>query len=197
MKECNHDSKVMKNLARKIEFLDKPERIESFPPEEILKSLPIKKTDSILDLGAGTGYFTIPAAQMTNGLVHALDIDSRMLEVIDSKAQDKNISNIQLLRGSIDNIPLSDDSIDIVLASLVLHEVNPLTKVLQEIKRVLKEGGYFLCFEYEKLESAVDGPPMNIRIASSIMEQELKNAGFSITQKLYPRDFLYILIVKK
>lgn len=62
---------------------------------------------------------------------------------------------------------------------------------------MLKEGGYFLCFEFEKTESAVDGPPMNIKIPSSIMEEELINAGFSIMQKLFPSDLLYIFIVKR
>ena len=106
-------------------------------------------------------------------------------------------SNIQLVKGSIDNIPLPEDSIDIVLASLVLHEVDPLSKTLQEVNRVLKEDGYFLCLEFEKTESAIDGPPMNIRIHSSIMEKELISAGFSIIQKSFPGDFLYIIIAKK
>lgn len=79
---------------------------------------------------------------MVDGLVYALDIDPNMLEVTNSKAQDENIKNVQSIKGSIDDIPLSDDSIDIVLASLVLHEVKPLSKTLQQIKQVLKEDGY-------------------------------------------------------
>ena len=184
------------HLARKIEFLDTPERSKAIPPEKLLQMLPIKKNDMILDLGAGTGYLTIPASKMVDGFVYALDIDPRMLEIIDSKAQAENITNIQLVKGSIDNIPLPADAVDIVLASLVLHEVKPLSKTLQQINRVLKEGGYFLCFEFDKKESS-EGPPMNIRIPSSIMEQEIMNAGFGITQKLSPKDYLYVLIGKK
>jgi ubiquinone/menaquinone biosynthesis C-methylase UbiE len=196
MEKHQHNSKEMQNLARKIEYLDGHERINAFPPEELLQMLPIKKTDNILDLGAGTGYLAIPVAKMIDGLVYALDMDPKMLEVINSKAQDKNVTNIQLINGSIDNIPLCDDSIEIVLASLVLHEVKPLSKTLQQIKRVLKEGGYFLCFEFEKIESAIDGPPMNIRVHSSIMEQEIINAGLSVIKKIFPKDSLYIIIAK-
>jgi ubiquinone/menaquinone biosynthesis C-methylase UbiE len=195
MKNNQHNLKEQQ-LSRTIGYLDSPERIKALPPKELLQMLPIKKTDNILDLGAGTGYLAITAAQMVDGLVYALDMNPKMLDIIESKAQDENITNIQLVKGSIDDIPLSDNSIDIVLASLVLHEVNPLSKTLQQIKRVLKEGGYFLCFEFEKTESAIDGPPMNMRISSSIMEQELINAGFSVTQKLFSSDFLYIFIVK-
>jgi len=200
--EKNHcHSNESARFAGKIESLDRPERKKAFPPEKLLEMVPIQKTDTILDLGAGTGYLTIPAAKMVDGLVYALDIDPRMVEVIASKAQAENIANIRLVTGSIEDIPLPADSMDVVLASLVLHEVKPLSETLRQIKRVLKEGGYFLCLEFEKKESSVDsqlsGPPMNIRIPSSVMEQEIIHAGFFITQKLFPNDFLYILIGKK
>ncbi|MBC8059167.1 MAG: class I SAM-dependent methyltransferase, partial [Clostridiaceae bacterium] len=101
------------------------------------------------------------------------------------------------VKGSIDNIPLPDDSIDIVLASLVLHEIKPLSTTLQQIKRVLKDGGQFMCLEYEKDESAIEGPPMQIRVPSSVMEQELENAGLNITQKIFLRKDIYIITAKK
>ncbi|MBU3114005.1 class I SAM-dependent methyltransferase [Clostridium lacusfryxellense] len=197
MKKHQHNLKEMQQLSRTVGYLDSPERIKAFPPKELLQMLPIKKTDNILDLGAGTGYLAITAAQMVDGLVYALDMNPKMLDIIESKAQDENITNIQLVKGSIDDIPLPDNSIDIVLASLVLHEVSPLSKTIKQIKRVLKEGGYFLCVEFEKTESVLDGPPMHIRIPSANMEEELINAGFSIIQKLFPSDLLYIFIVKK
>lgn len=175
--QCN--SKETQQLERKIKFLNGVERRKEFPPEEVLQTLAIKKTDNILDLGAGTGYLTIPAAQMVHGLVYALDMDEKMLEIIDCKSQDESITNIQLVKGSIDNIPLPDDSIDIVLASLVLHETKPLSTTLQQIKRVLKDGGQFMCLEYEKNESAIEGPPMQIRVPSLVMEQEFKYARYS------------------
>ena len=199
MKKHQHNLKEMQQqqLSRTVEYLDSPERIKAFPPKELLQMLPIKKTDNVLDLGAGTGYLALTAAQMVDGLVYALDMNPNMLEIIESKAQDENITNIQLVKGSIDDIPLSDNSINIVLASLVLHEVNPLSKTIQQIKRVLKKGGYFLCLEFEKTESATDGPPMHIRIPSAIMEKELINAGFNIVQKVFPSESMYIIVAQK
>lgn len=196
MEKNQSNSKELERLARKIEVLDKPERRKEFPPEKLLQMLPIKKTDTILDLGAGTGYLSIPAAQVVDGLVYALDLDPQILEILAAKAQAENINNIQLLQGSIDDIPLSDDSIDIVLASIVLHEVPSLSIALQQIKRVLKEDGYFLCVEFEKMDTT-DKQSRKVRISSSIMEQELIDNGFSIIQKLFPSDFLYIFIAKK
>ena len=191
-KECN--SKETKCLAKKMEFLDNPERRGDIPSEKLLNMLPIKKANSMLDLGAGTGYITIPAAKIVEGFVYALDIDSNMLEVINSKAKAENITNIKTLKGSIDDIPLSESSIDFALASLVLHEVKQLSHSLQQIKQVLKDDGYFVCIDFEKKNNPTDNHP---RIASSVMEQKITNAGFKVIQKLHPTDAIYIIIAKK
>ncbi|MDQ0271709.1 class I SAM-dependent methyltransferase [Cytobacillus purgationiresistens] len=194
MEKKEGNSQEMKRLAKKIEFLDNPEKRGDIPPEKLLKMLPIKKADSMLDLGAGTGYITIPAAKMVEGSVYALDIDSNMLEVISSKAKKENMTNVKPIKGSIDDIPLQDNSIDIALASLVLHEVQQLSHSLQQIKQVLKDDGYFVCIEFEKKDHPTDTHP---RIASSVMEQEIKNAGLRVIQKLYPTDVIYMIIAKK
>ncbi|WP_404452918.1 class I SAM-dependent methyltransferase [Virgibacillus necropolis] len=194
MEKKDHNSIEMKRLAKKIEFLDNPERRGDILPEKLLNMLPVKKAGNFLDLGAGTGYITIPAAKIVEGMVFGLDIDSNMLEVINSKAKKENITNVKALKGSIDDIPLSDNSIDFALASLVLHEVKKLSNSLQQIKQVLKPDGYFVCIEIEKKDNPTHSHP---RIASSIMEQEITNAGLRVTEKLYPTGGIYIIIAKK
>lgn len=156
--------------------------------------LPIHKAANLLDLGAGSGYITIPAAKIVEGQVYALDIDPKMLEVINSKAKRENISNVKTLKGSIDDIPLPNHSIDLALASLVLHEVKDVAHSLQQIKQVLKPDGYFICIEFEKKDKPADYHP---RISSATMEQEIINAGFRVIQKVYPTEVIYIIIAKK
>lgn len=195
----SHNHQVMgeQNFMNKINFLDGVMRKKALPPEDILNLLSIQEKSHILDVGAGSGYLTIPAAKRTDGTVYALDMDARMLEVIDTKAKAEKITNIQLMQGNINSIPLPDSSVDIVMASLILHEVKPLPSVLTQMNRVLKTGGHFLCLEYEKEESTVKGPPMHIRIPSVEMEQELISAGFNIVQKVFPGESIYIITAKK
>lgn len=194
-----HNDQVMndQNFLKKIDFLDGVIRKKMLPPEEILNLLPMQKKSCVLDAGAGSGYLTIPAAKRTDGTVYALDMDPRMLNVIHSKAISENITNIQLLQGGLAPIPMADNSVDVVLASLILHEVGPLSPVLGQMYRVLKVGGYFLCVEYEKDESAVEGPPMHIRIPSAEMEKELISAGFIIEQKRFIKETIYIITARK
>jgi len=180
------------NFMKKIDFLDGVIRKRTLPPEEILNLLPIQKKSCVLDAGAGSGYLTIPAAKRTEETVYALDMDSRMLNVIGSKAKSEDITNIQLIQGG-----MADNSVDVVLASLILHETGPLSPVLGQMHRVLKMGGYFLCVEYEKDESAVEGPPMHIRIPSADMEKELISAGFIVEQKRFFKEAIYIITARK
>ncbi|AOV06862.1 class I SAM-dependent methyltransferase [Sporosarcina ureilytica] len=181
-------------LAQKIAFLEDPEKRGDLPPKQLFDLIPIQQSDNFLDLGAGTGYFTIPAAKMVDGTVYAVDIDCEMLEIIKTKAHDEKLTNIETIEGNFSPIPLPDHAVNIALASLVLHEVKPLNETLTEIHRVLKDGGHFVCVEIEKKDNSPDGPP---RIHFSVMEQELLKAGFTIQDKLIPTTHIYIFIVQK
>ncbi|WP_342506072.1 methyltransferase domain-containing protein [Sporosarcina sp. FSL K6-2383] len=185
------------NLTRKINRLENAERKNNFPAEDVLKLISIKRADNILDLGAGTGYLTLPAAKQTDGVVYALDLDGDILNYLDSKAQLEKLTNVKTLEASFAHIPLEDNTTEIALASISLHEVNPLSDALKEINRVMTKNGTFLCVEFEKKEAS-SGP----RVHSSVMEQELRNAGFDIIEKIFPaikvaNEDLYMIIAQK
>lgn len=180
----------------KMSKLDNPERRKALPPEELLKMIQIGDQDSVLDLGAGTGYFAIPAAQMTRGTIYALDVEPQMLTFIEERVEEQGIRNINLVEGVIEEIPLADESVNHVLASFVLHEVEPLSKGLEEIHRVLKKGGSCFCLEWEK-KPMEQGPPLNHRIHSEEMEKAFKKTGFTIAKQSFPTDSHYVIIATK
>ncbi|WP_252315939.1 class I SAM-dependent methyltransferase [Sinobaca sp. H24] len=78
----------------KVSYLDSQERRDELPPEEVFGMIPLKSSDDVLDFGAGTGYFSIPAAKKTAGTVYALDTDDSMLEIIRSKTVKEGLTNI-------------------------------------------------------------------------------------------------------
>lgn len=198
----NHKQMISDNegsFNRKIAFLESKIRKDTLPPEEILKDLEIGPDSIILDAGAGSGYLTILAAKQTENLVFALDMDLRMLDVIKQKAEAANLKNIKIIKGDIGDIPLKDESVDIVIASLILHEVESLSLVLKESGRILKRGGYFLCLEYEKerTEGELQGPPLDKRIPASAMEKELLKVGLETIKKTTYQKPVYILKARK
>lgn len=182
-----------KHSKGKVSYLESPERKKEFSPEQLLNMIPLKETDSLLDFGAGTGYFSIPAAKRIKGDVYALDIDADMLEIINEKALEEQLTNIVPVHGSMEALPLPDDSIDVIIASLVLHEIQPLAPLLQQMEKVLKEEGYLVCLELEPKGNAGKAP----RITMSKMKQEMIDAGFKIIQTFLPAKSLYLLIAQK
>lgn len=188
---CNH-----RFDPAKMNKLDNPERRKVFPPEKILSLLQIKKDDVVLDLGAGPGYFTLPAASLTTGKVFALDVEPKMLEVLKQKTDQHSLDNVHLLKGTIEDIPMGNNQADRIIASLVLHEVDFLSGAIQEIHRVLKPGGRLLCLEWEK-KSAEQGPSQRSRIHSDEMKKTLVDNGFHIVQFSSPTEQHYMIIAQK
>lgn len=182
---------------RKIRILDDPKRIASLPQEELLSLVTMTEDVDVLDIGAGTGYLTLPIAEKTTGKVYALDLDEAILQFLNDKAQEEKQHNIELVHGDFMAIPLANQLVEIAFASLSLHEVTSLEIALQEIHRVLKEDGQFLCVEYEPKDDS-----NKRRVPSVEMEQGLITAGFEIIEKIFPTaQFLdqdiYIIVAKK
>jgi len=193
-KQHNQDQKFL----NKISFLDSKQRVSLIPPEVLISQMPIQRDYTLLDIGAGSGFFTIPMAESTSGKVYALDPDRRMLSVIEAKAKEKGLKNIELVQDFLEGLSLQNDSIDFAMASLILHEVSSLSVALAKVHDMLKTGGHLLCLEYEKDENILEGPPMDIRIGSDELERALMTSGFAVVKKTKINGAVYtILAVKK
>lgn len=194
----HHNQSLDQNFLTKMDFLDSKKREQLIPPELLISQMPIQDDHILLDVGAGTGFFTIPMAECTKNTVYALDSDARMLRVIEDKSKEKGLTNIALMQGYVGEVPIQKDSIDFVMASLILHEVKSVEEVLSHLFEVLKLEGHLLCLEYEKDDLVIEGPPMSIRISSESLEKTLTSTGFKIVKKTKISYAIYtVLAVKK
>ncbi|WP_326513695.1 class I SAM-dependent methyltransferase [Clostridium intestinale] len=197
MNHKHNHNEFNQNFLNKIAFLDSKQRVKLIPPEVLISQMPIEKNHTLLDIGAGSGFFTIPMAESTTNKVYAMDPDFRMLKVIEEKAKEKGITNIELIQDYLENLNIKNDSIDFAMASLILHEVGSLSNALSKIYEVLKPGGHLLCLEYEKDDLVVEGPPMSIRISSENLEKTLTSIGFKLAKKTKINDAIYTMIAVK
>jgi FkbM family methyltransferase len=197
MNHTHHHNQQDQNFLTKIAFLDSKQRENIIPPEVLISQMPIQKNHILLDVGAGSGFFTLPMAESTSGKVYAMDPDRRMLSIIEAKAKEKGLNNIELIQDYLENLSLQNDSIDFVMASLILHEVSSLSKALSKIYEVLKTEGHLLCLEYEKDDLIIEGPPMSIRIASEELEKVLSSNGFKVVKKTKINDAIYTVLAAK
>jgi len=105
----------------------------------------IKPGDSVLDLGSGAGNdcFVARALVGENGRVTGLDFTDAMLEKARANSAKLNYTNIEFVKGDIEEMPLPSDTFDVVISNCVLNLVPDKQKAFTQIFRVLKQGGHF------------------------------------------------------
>lgn len=97
----------------------------------------------VLDLGSGGGIDVLLSAQVvgSTGKVYGLDMTDEMLELARSNQRQAGIDNVEFLKGHIEEIPLADQSVDVILSNCVVNLSGDKDAVLRESLRVLKPGG--------------------------------------------------------
>lgn len=105
----------------------------------------IRPGHTILDIGSGSGVDAIVAARKTGneGKVYGIDITDAMIEKARRNIAESDFKNIEILKGQADNIPLEDESTDVVISNGVINLVPDKQKAFEEIFRILKPGGGF------------------------------------------------------
>jgi ubiquinone/menaquinone biosynthesis C-methylase UbiE len=109
----------------------------------------IKVGDTILDIGPGMGYFTIPMAKMTGaeGRVIAADIQERMLLALKRRAENAGVDKRVIVHLSSPDSLAIKEKVDFILAFWMVHEVPDKKRFLSELFSVLKDNGAFLLAE--------------------------------------------------
>ena len=126
----------------------------SLPAEAVAASLgcgnptalaELQPGEIVLDLGSGGGIDVLLSARRVGptGKAYGLDMTDEMLALANLNKQKSGLSNVEFLRGEIENIPLPDNSVDVILSNCVINLSADKDRVLREAFRVLKPGGRF------------------------------------------------------
>lgn len=151
--------------------------------ELVFNALKLKAGDIFLDLGCGSGDYSLYAAKIVGdaGLVYAIDVWPEILEGIDDEACGQGLMNIRTIAGDIrKTLSIGDNCVDVCLLATVLHTLNLMNdgpELFSQIRRVLKKDGSLFIIECKKKEMPF-GPPVHVRIAAKEAEEVITAHGF-------------------
>jgi SAM-dependent methyltransferase len=105
----------------------------------------LREGETVLDLGSGAGADVLISARRVGatGKAIGLDMTDEMLELARANAVEAGVENVEFVKGYIEDIPLADDSVDVVISNCVINLAGDKPKVIAEAARVLKPGGRF------------------------------------------------------
>jgi ubiquinone/menaquinone biosynthesis C-methylase UbiE len=112
------------------------------------QNIDLIKNKSVLDMGCGSGRFTIALAQLGAKMVTGIDLGKTGINVGRKISESLHLKNIKFLEGNVTSLPFEDNSFDFVFSKGVLHHTGNLKKGLDEYHRVLKKGGNGFLYLY-------------------------------------------------
>jgi SAM-dependent methyltransferase len=174
-------------------WLERPGRNREEAPDRLIKALELKPTDRVADIGAGTGYFSLPiAARVPQGQVFAVDIQPEMLEVIEYLCKENKIANITPILGGQQQPNLAPDSIDLALMVDAYHEFDYPREMIQGIISALRPGGRIVLAEYRAENPLVMIKPLH-KMSQVQVRRELEELGliWQRTDDRLPQQHLF------
>jgi ubiquinone/menaquinone biosynthesis C-methylase UbiE len=158
----------------------------------------IGPTMSVADLGAGAGFYTFEAAKRVghDGKVYAVEVQRELIEKVKKMATQAHVFNIEVILGDAERIGgthLKEDSIDRVIASNILFQIEDKNTFCLEIKRILKRGRVVMIIDWSESSSIGHQTIVSESSARALFEKH----GFTYERTFSAGDHHYGLIFRK
>ena len=166
-----HDFKTL------VDRFEDPERDKWQKPNLVIEKLGDISGKTVADIGAGTGYFAFRLAEKAKKVI-AIDIDQRFLDYIESKNRslDKRLP-IETRLVPEDDPRILPSEVDLVIIVNTYHHIENRRVYLNKLRENLKSGTRLVIVDFKKKKLPV-GPPMDIKLSSTVVAKELRQAGF-------------------
>jgi ubiquinone/menaquinone biosynthesis C-methylase UbiE len=168
-----HDGIIGKIGKR--EKLENPARVAELDPAGTLKRVGFRAGQTLCDIGAGSGLFSLAAAKLGAGTVWAADTDADILAELRSRAA--SLPNLHTLPVNGCAYPVADGSADWALLVTTLHEIDDKPALFSELRRLLAADGAVCLIEFIKARTPM-GPPPERRLGAEEAEALFVREGF-------------------
>lgn len=155
-------------------------------PLKNLEVLNIKEGSVVADFGAGVGHYVLPLADMVgeDGHVYAVDIQKDLLSRIKNESEIKGFKNLDTVWGDLEKeggSKLKSSSLDYLIASNILFQLEHKAFFVKECSRVLKSGGKLLLLDWTDSFGGL-GPKSDMIINEENAKKIFENEGFSLSK---------------
>jgi cyclopropane fatty-acyl-phospholipid synthase-like methyltransferase len=161
-----------------IQNFESPERDAYQKPELVLDYLGDITDKTIMDIGAGSGYFSVKLADK-GAKVIAADVSDEFQAALKKRIETNNLENIELRKIPYDSPSLSEKEVDMVLIVNTYHHIEDRVSYFSEVKTGLKDSGELVVIDFFKKDLPV-GPKPDHKIAMDVVTDELKQAGYTL-----------------
>lgn len=174
--EVTHDPR---DVAYWVSVLEGPERDAWQRPQHVLDLLGVSPGETVVDLGAGTGYFLAPLSQAVGprGRVLALEPESNFVAHMERRTAQEGLSNVEVRRIPYDD-PLLDSQVDRVLVVNAWRHIEDRQRYAGLLAGALAAQGTLLVVDYDRDGSR--GPAPELRLAAADVAEELRRSGFDV-----------------
>jgi ubiquinone/menaquinone biosynthesis C-methylase UbiE len=161
------------------ETLDAAERYWWQQPERVIDWLDCKPGMTVVDLGAGTGYFLpyLSRAVGSDGHVLAIDAAPSAIELLTRRVARSRLDNVDPMLVPADDPSLRSSSVDRVLVVHTWHHLSERVAYAEKLFRAVRPGGLILVVEFDR--NSPKGPPAHMRLSPDKVRAELESAGFT------------------
>jgi SAM-dependent methyltransferase len=173
-------------------------------PDATLRALGVDDATSVLDVGCGDGFFTIPLAERVDGPVYALDLDLDHLDCVRTEATEAGV-DVHTVAGDARDLPsLLSDRVDYVLLANTFHGVDDPKALAATVRDVLEDGGRFgvvnwhdLPREETTVAGEVRGPPEELRLSPEATREAIEPAGFDHVETVELPPYHYGVVFER
>jgi len=162
----------------RIERLRSPERLAYFDPAKIWQVLNPGQNSTVLDIGAGVGYVTLPFAKnYPSAKVYGCDILEGMVGLLARDATDRGLANLETILMQPNCVPLQDGIADVIVMAQLHHELDEPEALMAECHRLLNSSGMVAVVDWTDEDNG-RSPAKGRRVPEAIIRSHLSGAGF-------------------
>ena len=162
----------------RIERLRSPERLAYFDPAKIWQVLNPGQNSTVLDIGAGVGYVTLPFAKnYPSAKVYGCDILEVMVGLLARDATDRGLANLETILMQPNCVPLPDGIADVIVMAQLHHELDEPEALMAECHRLLNSSGTVAVVDWTDEDNG-RSPAKGRRVPEATIRAHLSGAGF-------------------